>query len=262
MNSVRPILHIGEYSLVALQYQRIRYIGLRVSADTDRPTSRSHIKLPLHRLATRHVNETQVFFSLSRERNFSTSENRDYSDRPTVGLWSPVLGGRPGAGRRSRSSVVLHVCILTGVPWRRRPGRCPPFCAPILPRRRMITQRRPTRRGGAARRFPRPSSGGRSAIGPLRVPGRVPPVAHPQPFCDVLGAPPPAMSIDRWGPGIGWEQRWGPAGDCPLPLPLAPAGDPTPITPVNGTCTRAKSTVSIETRELRLLTHGIRFPWN
>jgi len=63
MNSVRPILHIGEYSLVALQYQRIRYIGLRVSADTDRHTSHSHIKLPLHRLATRHVNETQVFFS-------------------------------------------------------------------------------------------------------------------------------------------------------------------------------------------------------
>jgi len=33
--SVRPILRIGEYSLVALQHRRIRYIGLRVSADAE-----------------------------------------------------------------------------------------------------------------------------------------------------------------------------------------------------------------------------------
>jgi len=38
-SSVRPILCIGEYSLVALQYRRIRYIGLRVSADTDAPAA-------------------------------------------------------------------------------------------------------------------------------------------------------------------------------------------------------------------------------
>jgi len=38
-SSVRPILRIGEYSLVALQYRRIRYIGLRVSADTDAPAA-------------------------------------------------------------------------------------------------------------------------------------------------------------------------------------------------------------------------------
>jgi len=37
--SVRPILRIGEYSLVALQYRQIRYIGLRVSADTDTPAA-------------------------------------------------------------------------------------------------------------------------------------------------------------------------------------------------------------------------------
>jgi len=35
--SVRPILRIGEYSLVALQHWWIRYIGLRVSADADAP---------------------------------------------------------------------------------------------------------------------------------------------------------------------------------------------------------------------------------
>ena len=34
-SSVRPILRIGEYSLVALQHRRIRYIGLRVSADAE-----------------------------------------------------------------------------------------------------------------------------------------------------------------------------------------------------------------------------------
>jgi len=33
--SVRPILRIDEYSLVALQHRRIRYIGLRVSADAE-----------------------------------------------------------------------------------------------------------------------------------------------------------------------------------------------------------------------------------
>jgi len=35
ISSVRPILRIGEYSLVALQHRRIRYIGLRVSADAE-----------------------------------------------------------------------------------------------------------------------------------------------------------------------------------------------------------------------------------
>ena len=35
VNSVRPILRIGEYSLVALQHRRIRYIGLCVSADAE-----------------------------------------------------------------------------------------------------------------------------------------------------------------------------------------------------------------------------------
>jgi len=39
IDSVRPILHVGEYSLVALQYRRIRYIGLRVSTDTDTPAA-------------------------------------------------------------------------------------------------------------------------------------------------------------------------------------------------------------------------------
>jgi len=37
-NSVRLIFHVVEYSLVALQYRRIRYIDLRVLTDTDMPT--------------------------------------------------------------------------------------------------------------------------------------------------------------------------------------------------------------------------------
>jgi len=37
--SVRPILHIGEYSLVALQHWRIQYIGLSVSADAYTPAA-------------------------------------------------------------------------------------------------------------------------------------------------------------------------------------------------------------------------------
>jgi len=39
VSSVRPILRIGEYSLVVLQHRRIRYISLRVSADTDAPAA-------------------------------------------------------------------------------------------------------------------------------------------------------------------------------------------------------------------------------
>jgi len=58
---------------------------------------------------------------------------------------------------------------------------------------------------------------------PLHFPCHAPTVAPiPRPFCDVSGTPPPAMSIDRWGPGIGREQRWGPAGNRPLPLPWRP----------------------------------------
>ena len=45
--------------------------------------------------------------------------------RPTAGLWSPI----PASSRRSRPSVALHVCFLTGAPRRRRPGRCLPFHA-------------------------------------------------------------------------------------------------------------------------------------
>jgi len=65
---------------------------------------------------------------------------------PTAGLWSPV----PGVQSAIASPVALHVCVSTGALLRRRPGRCPPFGAPILPQRRPIVQWRPTGRGSTA----------------------------------------------------------------------------------------------------------------
>jgi len=101
----------------------------------------------------------------------------------------------PAFGRRSRPSVALHVCFLTGAPWRRRPGHCPPFHAPIYPSRLSSG----VRRGEAV--IPRP--GGRW---PLHFPGRAP--TYPPPA--VLGTPLPAMLIvrrRRWSSVIGRERR-------------------------------------------------------
>jgi len=93
-----------------------------------------------------------------------------------------------------------------------RPGRWPPFCMPIRPRRRLTVQRRPTGAGG---NLPACHLG---ADWPLYFPGHAPPCSPlPRPFCDVLGAPPPAMSIDQWGPRISHEQYRGPAGYRPSP---------------------------------------------
>jgi len=112
----------------------------------------------------------------------------------------------PRASRRLHPPVAFPACILTRVPRHWRPGRCPPFCAPMRPRRRPIFQQL----GRVA--IPGPLSGGRSAIALARSRS---PVAPHRPFYDVLGAPLPAMSISQWGPGIGREQHWGPAGDRP-----------------------------------------------
>jgi len=61
--SVRPILRIGEYSLVALQYRRIRYIGLRVSTDTDTPAA-----------ITINSNRTRRLKHGPRQQNVTTNE--------------------------------------------------------------------------------------------------------------------------------------------------------------------------------------------
>jgi len=100
----------------------------------------------------------------------------------------------PASGWRSRPSVTLHVCVLTGAPRRRRRGRCPPFHAPTPARRRPIVQRCPT--GGGRRWFPGASSAGRWL---LHFPGRAPPVPSPLP---VLSAQLPAMLIIRRRDGV------------------------------------------------------------
>ena len=178
-----------------------------------------------------------------------------FRPRPTAGLWSPmpgVWGLSVTASPRCSPHLHFDRCATAPETW-----LLPAVSrAPICPRCQPIVQQHSME---GARWFPGPSSGYRSAIAlpqshslcspPLRL------------FCEVLGVPPPAMSIicrRRWGLGIGREQRRGPAGDR-LPL-RAPAGDPTLIAPVK-VRTRMKLRVSIETQELRLSTRECDFPW-
>jgi len=98
----------------------------------------------------------------------------------------------PAFGQRSRSSVALHVCFLTGAPRCRRPGHCPPFHAPIPP-----ATSSGVRRGGGG---DSPADG--RCTSPVALPRTLPPA--------VLGAPLPAMLIvrrRRWSSVIGRERR-------------------------------------------------------
>ena len=104
---------------------------------------------------------------------------------------------------------------------------------------------RGVRRGEGARRCPGPSSRGWSAIPHSRSRSLSRPLTRP--FCDVLGVPLPAMSIDRWGPGMSREQRREPAGDPPL---CAHTVDPTPITPVKVTYSGGNRESQIATCEV------------
>jgi len=142
---------------------------------------------------------------------------------PTAGLWSPVPGGWSAIA--PLPPAAFPACVSTRVPRHWRPICCLPFCMPIHPRRRPIVQQRPM---------------GRAAIPRLTVQWLIGHctslVMLPQPFCDVSGVPPPAMPIDRWGPGISREQHRGSAVNrSPSPPLRAPAGDPTLIA-VKGTC--------------------------
>ena len=105
----------------------------------------------------------------------------------------------PAFGRRSRPSVALHICFLTGAPQRRRPGRCPPFHVPIFPPRLSSG----VRRGGGGGDSPASRPGGRW---PLHFSGGTP--TYPPPA--ILGTPLPAMLIvrrRRWSSVIGRERR-------------------------------------------------------
>ena len=116
---------------------------------------------------------------------------------------------RPEASRPSRFPIAFPACVSTCASRHWRLRRCPLFCAPIHPWRRPIVQGHLTVMGGdspACRPGP---------IGHCTSSVSLPCSTLPWPFCDILGAPPPAVSIYRWGPGIGREQRRGPAGDHP-----------------------------------------------
>jgi len=135
----------------------------------------------------------------------------------------------PTSGRRSRPSVALHVCFLTGAP------RHPPETRPLLAVSRAhpsCVQRRPMEGGGdsPARR---PGADGRCAS-PVTLP-RIPSGRFGRATADYVDRP-QAVLGSHHRPGT----APGPAGDRPSPL-RAPAGDPTPITQVK-VCTRAKST--------------------
>ena len=101
----------------------------------------------------------------------------------------------PASGWRSRPSVALHVCFLTGVPRRWRSRRCSPFHTPIPPASSGV------RRGGGGGDFParRPGADARCAS-PVTLPCTPP---------AVLGMPLLTMLIvrrRRWGPVIGRER--------------------------------------------------------
>jgi len=66
--------------------------------------------------------------------------------RPTAGLWISRTW-RPEAGRRPCPPVVLHICVLTRVPWRGRPGRSLPAVSPAHLPAMSTVQRHPTGAG-------------------------------------------------------------------------------------------------------------------
>jgi len=138
----------------------------------------------------------------------------------------------PASGRRSRPSIALHVCFLTGVPRHRRPGRCSPFHAPIPPRRWLTVQRCPP--GGGEAVIPRLVVRGPMAVALPR--SRSPRTLHPGCFwarhCRLCWSSSGADGVpSSAGNGAG-SGRWHPL--------RAPASDPTPITQVK-VRTRAKS---------------------
>ena len=189
------------------------------------------------------------------ERSLFTAALEQTSNVPTardVGRLSGRIRRRacgllyPGGRSAIASPVAFPACVSTRVPRRRRPGHSPP-----------IVQRRPTG-GGGRRRFPSPSSWGRWPFAsPVALPCTRP--GHFVTFwarhrrlcrlsagCD--GVPTPAQERCRV-----------PASDCPPPF-RAPAGDPTPITPVK-LRTQAKSSLNQDPR-IATLDPGLRFPGN
>ena len=211
-----------------------------------------------HSYATESARQCKYcHLSLQQERSQFTAALEQTSNVPTtrnVGQSSGRVQRRacsllhPVSGRRSRPSVVLHVWF-----WQVRHGAGDPatarrFTCPSRPQCWPTVLRRPKGGGGDS-----PAH----RLGPMAV--ALPRSHSPRTPPAVLGAHLRAMLIarrrrSRHQPGT----APGPASDRPSPL-RAPAGDPTPITQVK-VCTRAKSRVSIETPELRLLSQECGFP--
>ena len=178
------------------------------------------IVMPLHRLGSANVAASVCLY---RERERALRFWLIVQPYPTAGLGYPIL-----PGRQSRPLVARHICIMTGVLWRRRPSCCTPFCAPVLPRRRLVVQRRPTwgrGHGDAPARRP-------GADRPFRIPGHAPSVGpSPGRFATFwVRHCPLCRSIDGVLASAGNSVGSQPA----IPL-CAHIVDPTPITPVKGT---------------------------
>jgi len=109
--SVRPILRIGEYSLVALQYRWIQYIGLRVSADTDAPAA-----ITINSNLTRRLKH-MVRVSASTKCDYKWGRHfYSRSAVQTAGVTRVDIKGTPSP------------CTLRGASITDTPGKCMPAC--------------------------------------------------------------------------------------------------------------------------------------
>jgi len=157
------------------------------------------------------------------QRRVATSKNPTTCTQPSDVLSHKLIhhhiGNKKDHCSQTRRQPIVWPCPIARL-WISRTWHMVGDCTPPLSRSQPTFQRRPIVQPHlmGAWRFPGPSSGGRW---PLRFPGRAPHTL-PQRFCDVSGAPPPAMSIvrrRRRNPGIGQEWHRGPRGDPPPSRP-------------------------------------------
>jgi len=86
-----------------------------------------HFSLPLYRKQERSL------FTATLEQRSNVPTAHDVgrmTDHPAASNGRPVDLPYLRAGRLSHSPVAFPACVLTGVPRRRRPGRCPPTAHP------------------------------------------------------------------------------------------------------------------------------------
>ena len=146
---------------------------------------------PLHRPGSANA-ATSVCLYKKQDRPLRCDVSRSSSH-----VWCGACGPPyPGASRPSRLPVEFLVCVSTRVPQRWRPSRCPPFCMPIHPQRWPIVHGRPME----VVAIPQPAVW--RLIGHCASPVSLLCSPLPPPLCDILGTPPPAVSIDQWIPAL------------------------------------------------------------